>query len=405
MWQRIISRIFRGRHYWHSLSFDEIAELYTSRLITVFAINVVNLFAAVYLYKLGYSLGFITLFYASIYAIKVPFSLIAAKIAAYVGPKHGILYANLLRIPSLVSFALVPMAGDNALLAVLCFGVLQQLASTLYDLCYMIDFSKVKHAEHAGKEIGTMQIIEKIAKIISPLIGGVLASLFSPQVTIVVASLAFALAAWPLLRTVEPTMTRGKLQFAGYPWRLTLPSIVSASVVGIDFVVSGMVWSLFTALFVFAELHDTVYAVLGGLASLGVLVSIASAWFLGQIVDRRKGDVLLIAGTASNVIIHSFRPFVSTAAGVVGVNIANETATSAYTLPFTRVTFDIADTSGFRITYLMYIEMVVNAATALACLVLWAMIGWWGERQGLAAMFIVAAVYELLMLLSARAAR
>ena len=53
MLRNIFSRIFRARHYWRNVSFDEMAELYISRLITVFAINVVNLFAAVYLYKLG----------------------------------------------------------------------------------------------------------------------------------------------------------------------------------------------------------------------------------------------------------------------------------------------------------------------------------------------------------------
>ena len=54
MFRKLISFVFRRRHYWRSVSFDEIAELYTSRLITMFAINIVNLFAAVYLYKLGY---------------------------------------------------------------------------------------------------------------------------------------------------------------------------------------------------------------------------------------------------------------------------------------------------------------------------------------------------------------
>ena len=80
---RIISRLLRRRHYWRSVSFDQIAELYTSRLITVFAANIVNLFAAVYLYKLGYSLIFITLFYAVWYLMKIPFSYLAAKYAAY----------------------------------------------------------------------------------------------------------------------------------------------------------------------------------------------------------------------------------------------------------------------------------------------------------------------------------
>lgn len=83
MLDRIISRIFRGRHYWRTVSFDEVAELYASRLITVFAINTINLFAAVYLYKLGYSLVFIALFYALFYAVRTPFSLVAAKYVAY----------------------------------------------------------------------------------------------------------------------------------------------------------------------------------------------------------------------------------------------------------------------------------------------------------------------------------
>lgn len=83
MLQRFIHRFFRPRHYWRSVSFDEIAELYTSRLIMVFAVNIVNLFAAVYLYKLGYSIQFIAWFYAAWYAFKVPFAVIAAKYAAY----------------------------------------------------------------------------------------------------------------------------------------------------------------------------------------------------------------------------------------------------------------------------------------------------------------------------------
>ena len=147
MLNRIITLVLHRRHYWRSISFDDIAELYVSRLITVFAINIINLFAAVYLYKLDYSILFIAVFYGSLYLLKVPFAVIAAKYAAYFGPKHGILAANILRIPSMIAFAFVPEYG---LVPIIIFGVLQQMSSTLYDMCYMIDFSKVKHAIHAG---------------------------------------------------------------------------------------------------------------------------------------------------------------------------------------------------------------------------------------------------------------
>lgn len=405
MLQKIIYRLFSGRHYWRRVSFDEVAELYASRFITVFAVNIVNMFAAVYLYKLGYSIVFIALLYAMLYAAKAPFSILVAKYAAYFGPKHGILVANILRIPSLIAFAFVPAAGEYAFWAVLTFGILQQMASTFYDLCYMIDFSKVKHSAHAGKEIGTMQIIEKIAKILSPLIGGAVAAIYGPQVTIILASVMFVVAAVPLFRTVEPTHTRSKLKLSGFPWQLSLPSMVSQSVSGYDFVASGLMWTLFVTLFVFGGLGDSVYAALGGLASLGVLVSMLAAWTFGQMVDRHRGGVLLAAGTIANAVIHLFRPFVSTGAGVIGVNIANETATSAYAMPFTRVMFDVADSSGFRITYLMFIEMTVNMGASLACFALALSVSVLGVQEGMTAAFILAACYELIMLVSRRAAR
>lgn len=387
------------------MSFDQVAELYTSRLVTVFAVNVINLFAAVYLYKMGYSLEFIALFYAGIYAIKIPFSVLAAKIIAYFGPKHGILFANFLRIPSLIAFSLVAGAGDKALIAVIVFGVLQQMAATLYDLSYLVDFSKVRHLDRSGRELGTMQVIERAAKVVSPLVGGMLASVYSPQVTIIVACVAFSLAAIPLFRSIEPTATKAPLKIAGFPWRMTAKSLVAESAVGVDFVVSGMVWSLFITIFVFADTKDGIYAALGGLASLGVLASILAAWTFGRLVDRKKGDVLLAVGTIINSLLHLFRATVTTPAGVMGANIVNETATSAYALPFTRVVFDVADSSGHRIAYLMFIEISVNIGDFLACILLWQLVVHGGDEFGLKFMFVMAALYELLLLLARRAAR
>ena len=402
MLQRILTLVLRPRHYWRSVSFDEIAELYTSRLIMVFAINIVNLFAAIYLYKLGYSPLFIACFYAAIYAIKIPLAPFLAKYAAYYGPKHGVLIANIVRIVSMISFAFVPQYG---LPAIIIFGVLQQISASMYNICYMINFSKVKHVLNVGKEIGTMQIIEKIAKMLSPIVGGVIASLWGPRVSILLASILFILAAVPLFRTVEPTASRMKLKFQGFPWRLARATLISQSVVGFDFVASGLVWSLFVTIFVFAELGDGIYSALGALASFGVLISVLASWTFGKMIDRRKGDVLLRAGVVANSVLHLFRPFTTNIAGVVGVNIVNETATSAYTMPFTRATFDVADSSGSRIVYMMYSEMMIDIGEALCCLLLAVGILLLGTHGGMVLVFAVTAVYELLMLTSTSQAK
>lgn len=396
MIRKLFFRLFWRRHYWRNIEFDQLAELYTSRLLTVFAINIINLFAAVYLYKLGYSLLFIALFYGILYLFKVPLAYVAARIAAYFGPKHGIFYANLLRIPSLVAFAFVPEYG---LWAVIVFGVLQQMSAVLYDLCYMVGFSKVKTADRVGREIGNMQIIEKVARVLSPVIGGVIASVYSPTVTIVVACTVFAVAALPLFRSMEPTATKVRLKISGFPWRLTARTVVAESVTGFDFVTSGLVWTLFVTIVVFETFGDGIYAALGALASLSVLASVVAAWVFGQLVDRRKGGMLSAVGTIAKSVTHLFRPAIVTPAGVLGVNTASETAASAYVMPFTRLVFDTADASGFRITYLMFVSMALNLGAAL-CALLLALFLWLFDGQfAMQALFIVAAFYQLLMLI------
>lgn len=405
MFQRFISFVLRGRHYWRGVSFDEIAELYTSRLLTVFAINIVNLFAAVYLYRLGYSLAFIALFYGTFYMVRIPFAILMAKIIAFYGPKHGILFASLLRILSLVSFALVPFAGPHALLAIAGFGFFQQLSASAYEIGYLTDFSKVKHRRHAGKEIGTMQMIEKAARVASPLAGGLIASVWSPQATIILAALLFLVSVVPLFATVEPTATRSRLRISGFPWRLALPSLAAQTAVGADFVVSGMVWTLFITVFIFAGLDSAIYLAIGGLASLGVLTSAVAAWAFGQLVDKHKGGVLLTLGVFANAITHCFRPFISTAPGVMGVGIVNESATSAYTLPLTRVLFDVADSSGFRITYLMFAEMCLAFGAALVSVLLYVALQVLPAKEAFVALFAFGAVYELVLLVCRRAAR
>ncbi len=394
MFQAIIGMMFRPRHFWRTVSFDEIAELYASRLLTVFAQNVINLFAAVYLYKMGYSLQFIALYYAGIYAMKIPVAFLAGKVTAYFGPKHAVLYGNLMRIPSLICFALAESAG---LPAVIMFGVFQGISVVLYDIGYSTDFSKIHNARFAGKELGTMQLIEKIARVVSPLVGGMLAAFWSPEVVIILAAVLFSLAALPLFRTVEPTVVKAKMKISGFPWRLAWGSLVAQTAVGIDFVSSAVIWTLFITTIVFAFQDNSIYAALGALASMGVLVSIVASWGYGALIDRKKATLLVYVGAFGNALIHLFRPFVNAAPGVIATNIASETATSAYTISLMRIGFDIADTSGFRITYMTLVEMAINVGAALTCL-LWAiLIGFLGAEHAFSAMFLVAAVGVLLL--------
>lgn len=386
----LIHRLLRRRHFWRHASFSEIAELYTSRTLRILALHMVSLFVAIYLYQNGYSLVFIAFYLAAYFGIKMFIALPAAQIAARFGPKHGILLSNILYIPSLVAFTQVQEYG---LIAIAIFGFFQAWSATIYDVCYLTDFSKVKHSDHAGKEIGFMNVIEKVTGGISPLLGGVIASFISPEATIITAAVLFMVSSWPLLRSAEQTATHQKLQFRGFPWRATWRSFRAQTAVGFDVVTTGTVWTLFVAVVVFAGDGQELYVKIGALASVTILTSFIAAYMFGQIIDKHKGGKLLRYGAIAKMISHVIRPFISTPVGVAGMNMTSEVATTGYSMALTRGMFDTADLSGRRITYIFFIEIAANLGATIACVLFGVLMLLLGDIEGIRAFFLVAAAY------------
>jgi MFS family permease len=358
------------------------------------ALNIASVLMSVYLYKLGYGLEFIAGYWAVYYLLKVFITFPAAKYVAHTGPKHAILLSNILYIPAMIIFSFVPTAGIWAIIAT---GLLQGVSATIYDLGYLVDFSKVKNVEHAGKEIAYMNILEKIAKGLSPVIGGLLAFIAGPQATMWVAAGLFAVASVPLLQTSEPAKSRNGFVFRGFPWRMAWRSMVAETGVGFDVVASGTVWSLYIAIAILGVGGNAVYAQLGALLSVVMLVAIVSSYAYGKLIDKRRGGELLFYSVMADAIVHASRPFVSTVGVTVSTNIANEVATTGYAMAFTRGIFDTADLSGFRITYLACIEVMANVGAMLAGVLFLVAVLLFGEVAGMRYFFFGAAVFVLII--------
>lgn len=398
MFQSLIHRLLLRRHFWRYASFSEIAELYTSRMLRMVAINISATFVSIFLYQHGYSMQFILGYWTVFYCGKVILALPLAGYAAKYGPKHGILLSNLLYIPSMIAFTQVPRFGVIMLVVT---GTFQAISAALYNESYLIDFSKVKNAEHAGKELAYMNIFEKVATGLSPLLGGLLAFAAGPIVTMWVAAALFAVAAAPLFRTGEPQETEHRLVFRGFPWRAAFSTVLGNIGVGFDVIASGMVWTLLVAVVIVGVNQDNkVYAVIGGLASLIVVADVVSSYIYGKIIDRKRGGLLLKTGLLIDILTHLTRPFVQTIGTVGGVNIANEAGTTAYMMAYTRGTFDMADRTGHRATYVGLIELMQDLGAALAAGTACLMVVWHGTDRGLREFFFVAAAAVCLVLLA-----
>jgi MFS family permease len=366
MIQALLHRLLKRRHFWRYSTFDEVAELYASRLMRVFAQYMINTFVALFLYQQGYSLIFISVFYACSFFLRSVSVYGAAKVVAKYGPKHAILIANLLYIPALVSFSFVSLYGMTPLVI---FGIFQAVSMVMYDLAHVVDFSKVKHVEHAGKELGYMQILERLTASLSPFIGGLVAYFISPEATMWLSAVLFAVASIPLFRTKEQTRLNQHLDVRHFPWRGTWRTIRAQTAVGFDMVASNFMWVLFIAIVVFATTSNEIYFLIGLFSSITVFTSFFSAYVFGRIIDWRHGGDLLKVATIGNAMTHLFRPFVATPVGVAAANITNEIATTGYYMAYLRGIFDTADrATGHRIVYVAFLSFALNLGAMIACL-------------------------------------
>jgi len=389
MIKSFLYRILQRRHFWRVATFGEVAELYASRTLRVAAIYIGAGFTSVFLYKAGYSVVFIMSFWAIIYFCKALISPIAGIVVARIGTAHGALISNLLYIPAMLALGFMPQFG---LPAIIVFAVFMGVSGTLYEMCFYVEFSRVKNALHAGKEIGFMNILEKMTISVSPVIGGAIALFFGVQVTMWVASILFGLSALPLFKTANKTEKKQRISVRGFPWRMAIPSMFAKSAEGFDIVATTIVWGLFIAISLFPKEGNDIYVILGGLSSVTIIVAIIASITYGRIIDKSKGGELMTVGVISNALVHISRVFVATPASAVGVNIVNEVATTAQNMAFLRGMFDAADVSGHRIMYLIGIEIMNSLGATVACVIMILCAVFIGGVDGFRMFYVVAAV-------------
>ena len=300
----------------------------------------------------------------------------------------------------MIAFAFVPEYGIWLLVPVVLF---QGTSSALYSISYSIDFSKVKSIHHAGKEIAYMNIVEKITTGLSPLIGGLIAFLLGPQVVLAIAAVLFAIAAVPLLQTAEQELPRQKLDFKGFPWHLVRPNIVPQVALGFDVFTSGTVWTLFTAVFIIGvSATNEVYALNDALLPVVLFAALGASYAYGRLIDSKRGGDLLRIASVGNALTHVMRAFTTAPIQIAGLNVANEAATTGYTMAYTRGVFDNADLSGKRTTYLGIVEVLSNFGAALGGVVLFFLIGALGDDHRAIQVFFFTAAGIVLLIMTAR---
>ena len=389
MVKEFLSNIFYRRNPWRNASFSEVGQLYAARSMRTIAVHLGAAFMSVFMLKQGYSIIAVSLFWAAYFGYKVIAMLPLAQLIAYIGPKKAIIISNLLYIPSMVAFIFLEQFGTPVLIVTILF---QGASAALYDMGYFISFSRVNNAKKAGKEVATMNIVEQIAKGLSPLIGGLLAMFFDPRASIAASTIFFLFAAWPLTRTADSMTTGFSLAPKGFPWKEASRSLLAQIPIGFDVYASGTAWSLFLASLIFTASGNTVYAELGMLTSLILLVSLASTYAYGKLIDKRAGGQLLTWAAAGNAIVHLFRALIRTPVAAVGANAVSEVMVTGYSMAFMRGTLDVANNIKYRVFYAGMLQLAINFGLVIASLVLAGVMFLLDTRSGFTIFYLITAL-------------
>ena len=393
MLKKLIYRLTHRHHYWRDIGFDELSELYTSMMFRSLATSLVGIFIPFYLYKLGYSVQYILSFFGFTMLLWALCSLLSAYVVARIGPKHSMLMSYFIQILSMAQMVMIANSDWPMVLVALSIAC----SYSLFFVAFHVDFSKIKHSEHGGSEIGWMVTMEKIGNILGPLVGGLVAYFFDPRYIFIIAGALLLVGAVPLFLTAEPVRVRQHIDFSqlrgsGLRWDYR-----SYAAVGIENTVCMIVWPLFAAVYV---LSDNPYAQLGSIASAAIVASLLVARVVGRVIDQHRGRTLLRAGALMNAIVHLFRPFVTGYTGVLAVNVANEGITVMYRMPYYKGYYDHADDlPGRRIVYIASMEASAVLARSAIYFLAAAAVFVASPRSVLMSLFVVGAVTSCFIML------
>jgi MFS family permease len=329
------------------------------------ALGLTGVFVPIYMLRLGYTLADICWVVTCFFATCVAADIAAAHMVAKVGPKHTLMVGAGVQVLSTASFVML----SSFHLPLVMLGFLWGLAASFFFIPFHVDFSKVKHRKHGGKELGYLTIVDKVGHLLGPLAGGVIASTLGPEYAFTMAAVVLVVGYVPLFKTAEPVRVHQKLDFNGLRLSTMKRDLISYSAVGIENTLSMIFWPMMLGYIILTG--QAGYLQLGVLTSASVVAAMYAARWYGRRIDNHTGRKLLRTTAILNAALHMVRPWTANYAGAIAVNVANDVLTAGYRMPYFKGYYDAADDRpGQRIVYLS----VMQSFSSLSKATVWAML-------------------------------
>lgn len=260
-------------------------ELFISNIIINLALAMVQIFEPIYLYKIGYSIFQIALFYLIIYVAYFFFLPLGAKFANRFGYESGMFIGSALYVPFYLSLFFIAKFPAMFFVAI----VLYVLQKTFYWPAFHADFSHNSADKEEGREISSSSISSSLMFVLGPIFGGLIITFLGFSVLFIISSILFIGSNVPMLLTKEKFTKRD------FKYSFVLKNIFKKS--NLKFLFSSIGYAEEFVLWVFWPIFMVYiinsYEKIGVLSGISTMIMLIATLYIGRLCDKRDKKFVL----------------------------------------------------------------------------------------------------------------
>lgn len=290
--------------YFHKHLSKGLGGLYAAVSMLDFALAMVVLFEPVYLYKLGYTIQHILLYYVVVYALYYFLVPLGGKFVARFGPARSMALSSVMLIGYYASLLLVATRAEFFWVAPIFFA----LQKMWYWPAYHTDFILNSDQNERGKEFSGLWSLSTVMYIVGPILGGVIIQQSGFTVLFTVVMILILMSNLPLF--LSPITYHGALSsywkmFIQPFSKLHIRSTLAYFALGEELIMLT-IWPIFIAI-TFVS-----YEKMGGAIAVATFITALVTLYIGKLIDNHKPIRTMRFGALASAIIWAFRPILNT---------------------------------------------------------------------------------------------
>ena len=330
-------------HYFKNKEMDE---LYVSIGIKALAQSIIQIFIPIYLYKLGFSISTIALYYIIFFTSITFFMYFSMRLNYHLGLKKVLSLGTFVLIG--YYFLLDQLSRGNIHYSIVAITL--GLSMAIYYSSFHIYFTKFSDKKHEASEISIIRALFRFAAIIGPLIGAFLITKGSFRASFLIVSGLLFISIFPLFLTKDKKINNPKISINRILKADSKKKGLAYIASGIIGVTAGILWPLF----IFLNIKKVI--TLGFIISIGSLITIFFLFMIGKIADKHKRKMLKV-GIYSHSITWPIRLFFLTPVGIFIMNMLSSITLLMIDLPFSKITYEKGRKSKNIANYFLFREM------------------------------------------------